>query len=150
MSHSLRPTSETTTALYSPASKLLSVHHIDSLVQYHTRFTTSRIGYRVLSTDELKKMFGFSEFNQRITVLRTSFPVLPLQILHSLLDPASPSQHYEGSSQLNTPFSHDVSDDTTAIYIKSLGNLMANTWKIAPQTAVGVAKADDALVNTHM
>ena len=107
MSHSLGPTSETTTALYSPASKLLSVHHIDSLIQYNTRFTTSRIGYRVLSTDELKKMFGFSEFNQRITVLRTSFPVLPLQILHSLLDPASPSQHYEGSSTsqiLNTPF----------------------------------------------
>ena len=150
MSHSLGPTSETTTALYSPASKLLSVHHIDSLIQYNTRFTTSRIGYRVLSTDELKKMFGFSEFNQRITVLRTSFPVLPLQILHSLLDPTSPSQHYEGSSQLNTPFSHDVSDDTTAIYIKSLGILMPNTWKTAPQSVVGVAKADDALVNTHM
>ena len=51
---------------------------------------------------------------------------------------------------LKAPFHHDVSDDNSSTYIESLGVRMPNTWRIAPQTTVGVAKADDALVNTHM
>ena len=70
---------------YVQHTQLLPAGHVWAQIAFPSSFSHSGFGYKQLSVAELTNVFGYSSRQVNIHLTSDSFPVVPIQILNTLL-----------------------------------------------------------------
>jgi hypothetical protein len=125
---------------------LLHPRHMQSPVRYHTSFTSTGVGVRRLTTDEIANMYGLhSRLRMGTTTLSTLSTIIPVALLDSLLFPLLrvPATPNALSSELHTArFAVNIDTDQTCL--PELQVFLSHQWISSDLVTDKAAKRDDA------
>ena len=121
-------------------TQLLPVKHLNVWIQYPTHYHCDGIGFKQLSLKELASLFGFPS-SSRLPVSLDSFPMVPLQILDTLLMPLLTSIPSRQLSFTTNPSPNEQSKEATHMHL---------FWSPSEATSFSATKSDDAAVNTQL
>ena len=156
------PGSQTSPTRYITHTQLLPAGYIGAHIAFPSTFSHSGVGYKQLSVSELMTIFGFSTTQFSLHLTSGSFPVVPVQILHTLLELAYHSsdkihqlefEKREAYTELIESNSNQVRSafgSSAPTYLDQLQLYLPPLWKAHHSTSVTSTKADNAVVDTHM
>ena len=127
-------------------TKLIPVQHLLELVQFPTHFSHNGLGYRKLLPKELARIFGFSTIEQPILYTSDMFPVVPIQLMDSLLNPYLTSVRHTSQplESLNLPPIHNEVGYT---FFPLLKQKLTHHWAHVSDPKAVVATNDMAEIN---
>ena len=130
-------------------NQFLPVTHLNANILVPSTFAASGFGVRKLTSSELLIAFGFpSTFGHLSVEPSDLIPIVPLQILDSLLRPAALSLSTPSVSTSVPQFTlAPPSLPNSGTYLPSLGRVLPNAWCLEKEHVQQAAKEDDAPVN---
>ena len=139
MDYSIAPTSVTPDSINLHYKGNLPIKHIDKSVYYPTPFSYKGFGYRPLTNNELRKIFGF-EWEIPLTINMQW--VFPIQILDGLLHPMLQSATLQYEQEHTPPPSYVDSGST---YFPCINKSLPHLWHQQVDISLSAVKSDGAL-----
>ena len=144
--YGLRPESINAPTFFVRTSGLISVGLTKSVMEYNTRFSKTGLGYRTLTVPELGKIYGFTERHRTLKLTIDTFPIVPIDILHSAMRVALVGDSSKGRSiKILTPQVNDIGrSDSERVYLPDLKKFLPPTWAQESTESLASTKNNDA------
>ena len=147
--YSSPPDKLTTTEMFLTADGILPIRHCGRLVEYKTHFSHNGTGYKFLSTKELSTIFGLSSKIPSLTFNNSTFPVVPVQILDSLLHPLLCHHHHNCHRLLSTTpvLLPPMQTNKNSTFLPTINQHLPHEWCQHVSNSLTAVKDDSAAVD---